>query len=148
MAPHCPEIHRDKQKSLDIPVAPLPHGFLSDVKFTWFTRFFRTRKIMVERALDNTWSLSITPFFLIRLHVYALWIPVLTACKAVNPGWVRAVCASLVKVLDGSTTYRACVRGHNLTISSATIAVALGVTIEVDYEYPLRSDHFFRCHSS
>ena len=54
MAPRRPEIHRDKKTSLVMPVASLPHSFRFDAEFTWYTRYFRTRKIMVERALDNT----------------------------------------------------------------------------------------------
>ena len=70
MAPKHSELHRDKQTSLSMPVAPLPHGFRSDVEYTWYTQFFQTRKIMVERTLDNTWTLAVTPFFLTRLHAY------------------------------------------------------------------------------
>ena len=130
MAPRRPEIHRDKQTSLVMPAAPFPNGFRSDAEFTWYTRFFRTRKIMGERSLDNTWKLVVTPFFLTRLRAYASWIPVLTARKAVNRGWVRAVCASLVKVPGESAIYRACVRGRELTISPTTIAAAFGIALE------------------
>ena len=63
----------------------------------------------------------------------------MTARKAVNLGWVHTVCASLVKVLGELATYRACVRGHEPTISPATIAAALGIVAEVDYDYPVHS---------
>ena len=65
----------------------------------------------------------------------------LTARKAVNLCWVCAVCTSLVKVPGELATYRDCVRGHDLTISLATIAAALGIAAEVDYDYPGCSDH-------
>ena len=65
----------------------------------------------------------------------------LTAHKAINPGWVRNVCASLVKVPSESSTYRAYVRGHELTISLATIVAALGIIVEAGYDYLIRSDH-------
>ena len=71
MAPRRPEIHWDKQTSLTMPAAPLPHDFRSDTGFIWYTRYFCTRKIMVERALDDAWTLAITLFFLTRLHAYA-----------------------------------------------------------------------------
>ena len=62
---------------------------------------------MVEHALNNTWSKpSFILFFLTQLYIYASGIPVLTGYKAVNPGWVRAVYASLVKVPNESVTYR------------------------------------------
>ena len=96
---------------------------------------------MVERALNNTWTLAVTPFFLTWLRAYASWIPVLTARKAVNPGWVRAVCASLVKVPGEAATYQACVRGHELIISPTTIAAALGIAPDEDYDCPIRTDH-------
>ena len=96
---------------------------------------------MVERALNNTWSQSTIPFFLTRLHVYTSWILVLTARKAVNPGWVCTVCASLVKVPGESATYRACVRGRELIPSPSTVSNALGIAPETDYDYPVRSDH-------
>ena len=130
MAPRRLEIHRDKQTSLTMPAALLPHGFRSDAEFTWYTRYFRTQKIMVERALDNTWTLAVTPFFLTRLRAYASWIPVLTARKAVNLGWVRVVCASLVKVPGEAVTYRAYIRGRELIISPTTVAAALGIAPE------------------
>ena len=141
MAPRCPEIHRDKQTSLSLPPVPLPHGFQYDAEFTWYTRYFRTRKIMVERALDNTWKMAITPFVLTRLRAYASWISILTARKAVNPGWVRAVCASLVKVSGKAATYRACVRVRELLINPTTVVAILGIAPEEDYAYPVHSDH-------
>ena len=79
MAPRRPQIHRDKQTFLTMPAALLPHDFRSDAEFTWYTRYFRTFKIMVELALDNTWTLAVTPFFLTWLRAYAYWILVLTA---------------------------------------------------------------------
>ena len=69
------------------------------------------------------------------------WILVLTTCKAVNPGLVRAVCANLVKVQGELVTNRACIKGHELTIRPATITTTLGITVEADYDYPLRPDH-------
>ena len=64
----CLEIHWDKPTSLIMPDAPLPHDFRSTTEFTWYTRFFHTRKIIVKRALNNTWSQqSSIPFFLTRL---------------------------------------------------------------------------------
>ena len=65
----------------------------------------------------------------------------LTTRKAVNLGWVRIVCTSLVKLPGESATYRACVRGQELVISPATFAAALGIAVEVDYDYSIRSDH-------
>ena len=65
----------------------------------------------------------------------------LTAPKTVNLGWVRAVCASLVKVPDESMTYRACVRGNELTISPSTIVAALSITAKMDYDYLFHSNH-------
>ena len=87
------------------------------------------------------WTLVVTPFFLTRVRAYASWIPVLTTHKAVNPGWVRTVCASLVKVPGEAATYRACVRGRELIISPAIVATALGIAPEEDYDYPVRFDH-------
>ena len=65
----------------------------------------------------------------------------LTARKAINPGWVRMVYASLVKAPGEAVTYRACVRGRGLLISPTTIAAALEIAPEEDYDYPVRSDH-------
>ena len=65
----------------------------------------------------------------------------LTAHKVVNLSWICAVCGSLVKVPSDSATYWACIRGHELTICPATIAVALGIAVEAKYDYLIRFDH-------
>ena len=79
-------------------------------------------------------------FFLTHLWAYPSWIPVLIASKALNPGWICAICTSLVKVLGQSATYCACVYSHELTISPATVADALGNTVEEDYDSPIHTD--------
>ena len=89
---------------------------------------------MVKQALDNTWTLAVTPFFLTRLCAYVSWIPVLTARKAVNPGWLRAVCASLVKVPGEATTYWICIHGSELIIRPIIVAAALGIAPDEDYD--------------
>ena len=61
--------------------------------------------------------------------------------QAVNPGWVCAVCATLVKIPGEAVTCRACVQGRELIASPTTIAAALGIGPEEDYDYPIRSDH-------
>ena len=113
MDPRRPELPRDKPISCIILVPLLLHGFRSDEEFIWYTRYFCTRNIMVERVLDNTWSQpSSIPFFLTQLRAYLSWILVLTTRKIVNPGWICTVYANLVKVPSKSTSYQACICGH------------------------------------
>ena len=60
--------------------------------------------------------------------------------KAVNPGWICVICASLVKVPGQSATYPTYVRGHELTISPAIVTDTLGIIVEEDYVYPILTD--------
>ena len=98
---------------------------------------------MVECALNNTWSQpSSIPFFFTRLLTYPTWIPILTARKAVNLGWICTVYPSLVKVPGQLATYRTCIYGHELLISPTKVAAALDIAVKEDYVYPIRTDRF------
>ena len=89
--------HPEKKLERAIPEPSLAHGFRSNDEHCWFTRYFRDRKLMVERPLDDTWSdPSAIPFFLRRLRAYPGWVAMLTDQKRVNIDWVGEACATLV----------------------------------------------------
>ena len=129
--------HLDKKLERAIP-DPLPiHDFRSDVEHRWFTRYFRDRKLMVERPLDDTWSdPSTIPFFLTRLRAYPGWVAVLTARKRVNIDWVREACATLVPDPVIPRTLCSYVRGREITLSTASVSAALGLPPVPNHTYP------------
>ena len=62
-----------------------------------------------------------------HLRAYPNWDQTLTQSKVVNVGWVREVCASLIKDEVAPFTYYTCLRGHELEISPATVAQTLHI---------------------
>ena len=107
-----------------IPRPPLAHGFRSEEEFQWYNDFFKTREVMIERALDVTCPPGDpVPFFIARLRSYPNWEQTLTQPKVVNVGWVREVCATLIKDDTAPYTYFACLRGQELEISPATVEI-------------------------
>ena len=64
--------HPEKPMIRSIPDPPPAHGFRSEEEHQWYYRYFRERKLMVERPLDDTWSdPSSVPFVLTRLSSYS-----------------------------------------------------------------------------
>ena len=89
---------------------------------------------MVERALDVTCPLGESVlFFIARLRSYPNWEQSLTQSKVVNAGWVREVCASLIKDEAAPFTYYAHLRGQELEISPATVTQALNILEVYDH---------------